>query len=299
MDGSLEPRLPCPEAVAGGNASANPKLSPRLSLLLPSGALVEREAKSSELFSDPSGSLQAWLAILVMPLVSLLEISSGLLPGDSTFTPRRRDAWADDIVEGWGDVLPGLTCAEECAWRLGCKQDTVESNSWGSGLVEVDVEGEVGNGEGGLIWNDVPSCVLSALLVRVSFVPSVQVLSGEGESGSWCWAPTSKDWRPPSGWLDTSRVRESGNSPNGAPGCVGATSPAASSNKLSPTASPTGSAGSNVASGGPLVHSGGSWGYTQSLINLVLPMSSRDTLGGGRIFANGGHVSHGSSSWSI
>lgn len=92
MDGSLEPRLPCPEAVAGGKASASPKLSPRQSLLLLlSGALVEREAKSSELVRDPTGSLQAWLAILVMPLASLLEITSGLLPGDSTLTPRRRE----------------------------------------------------------------------------------------------------------------------------------------------------------------------------------------------------------------
>lgn len=293
MDGSLEPRLPCPEAVAGGNASASPRLSPRPSRLLLSGALVEREAKSSELFKDPSGSLQAWLAILVMPLASLLEISSGLLPGDSTLTPRRSGAWVDKVVEGWGDVLPGFTCA----WRLGCKQERVGSKGWGSGLVEVD--GEVGNGEGGLIWNDAPSCVLSALLVRVSLVPSVQVLRGEGDSGSWCWAPTSRGQRPPSGWVDTSRLRGSNSSPNGAPGCAGTTSPAASSNKPSPTASPAGSAGSKLASGGPLIHSGGSWGYTQSLINLVLPMSNRDTLGGGRIFANGGHVSHDSSSWSI
>ena len=91
MGGSLESRLPGPEAEAGGNASASPRLSPRsLLLLLLSGALVEREAKSSEGFRDPSGSLQAWLAILVMPLASLLEISSGLFPGDSTLTAWRR-----------------------------------------------------------------------------------------------------------------------------------------------------------------------------------------------------------------
>lgn len=114
MDGNLEPRLPGPEAVAGGNASASPRLSPRPSLLLLlSGALVEREAKSSELFRDPSGSFQAWLAILVMPLASLLEISSGLLPGDSTLTPRRRGGCK--VVKGWGEVLTGFTCAEDCA----------------------------------------------------------------------------------------------------------------------------------------------------------------------------------------
>lgn len=93
MDGSLEPRLPCPEAVAGDKASASPRLSPIRSLLLPplmSKALVEREAKSSELLRDPTGSLYAWFATLVMFLASLLEMSSSLLPGDSTLTPQMR-----------------------------------------------------------------------------------------------------------------------------------------------------------------------------------------------------------------
>lgn len=90
MDGSLDPRL-CPEAVAGGSAKVSPRLSLKWSLLLLlSEALVEREAKSSDLLRDPTGSLHAWLAIFVIPLASLLEISSGLLPGDSTLTPRRR-----------------------------------------------------------------------------------------------------------------------------------------------------------------------------------------------------------------
>lgn len=300
MDGSLEPRLPCPEAVAGDKASASPRLSPIRSLLLPplmSRALVEREAKSSELLRDPTGSLYAWFATLVMFLASLLEMSSSLLPGDSTLTPRMRGGWVDKVVEGWGDVLPCF--AEDCAWRLGCKQESVDSKGWDNSLAEGDSEVEAGNGEGGLIWKDALSCVPLALLVRVSFVPRVQGLTGEGECGSWCWASTSRVWQPSSGWVDTSRLRGSDKSPNGDPGWVGATSPTVSSNTPSPNDSPTGSTGSNVASGGPLVHNGGSWGYTQSLINLVLPMSNRDTLGGGRILAKGGHVSHGSSSWSI
>lgn len=45
---------------------------------------------SSDRLNDPAGSLQAWLAILVIPLASLLEIISGLFPGDSTFTPLKR-----------------------------------------------------------------------------------------------------------------------------------------------------------------------------------------------------------------
>lgn len=298
MDGSLELRLPCPEAVAGDKASASPRLSPRQSLLLlMSGALLKREAKSSELFRDPSGSLYAWFATLVMFLASLLEISSGLLPGDSTLTPRMRGGWVDKVDDEWGDVLPCFT--EDCAWRLGCKQESVESKGWDSSLAEGDIEVEAGNGEGGLIWKDVLNGVPSALLVSVSLVPHVQGLTGEGASGSWCWASTSRDWWPPSGWVDTSRLNGSDKSPNGAPGWVGVTSPTVSSNKPRPTASPAGSTGSNVVSGGPLVHNGGSWGYTQSLINLVPPMSNRDTLGGGRILAKGGHVSHGSSSWSI
>lgn len=247
MDGSLEPRLSCPEAVAGGNASASLRPSPRLSLS--SGALEEKEAKKSELLTDPTGSLQAWLTILVMPLASLLEMSSGLLPGDSTLTPRRHCEWVDEMVDGWGVVLPGFSCAADCAWRLGCKQP-----------VEGDSGVEAGNGGGGPIWNDVPSSVLSALLVRVSLVPRVQVLSGEGESDTWRWAPTSRGRGPPSGRADTSRLSGSDSSANGAPGCVGTTSPGASSNKPNPTASAAGSTGSKVGSGGPPTHSGGSWG---------------------------------------
>ena len=142
---------------------------------------------------------------------------------------------------------------------MGCKQERVESNAWASGLVVVDVDVYMGNGEGGLIWRGVPSCIPSPLLVNVSLVPSVQVLSGEGESGNWCRVSTSRGRQPPSGWGDTSKLRGSNRSPNGAPATP---SPAASSNNLSRTASPGGSKGSKVESkvesGGPLIHSGGS-----------------------------------------
>lgn len=257
MDGSLEPRPLCPEAVAaGGKASAKPRLSARPSLLLLSGALVESDAKSSELFRDPSGSLQAWFTILVMPLASLLEMSSGRLPGDSTLTPRRRAGWVAREAGGWGDVLPDF--GEDCACRLDCMQ-SVESKGWERSLVAED-EGEAGNGEGGLICTDVPSWVPSALLVSASLVPRVQGQRGEGECGSWCWAPTSMVWWPPSCWMDISKLRGSESSPNDAPGCAGTTSPTGSSSILSPTASTDGSTGSKGDSLAPLVQSGGSWG---------------------------------------
>lgn len=154
---------------------------------------------------------------------------------------------------------------------------------------------EGGNGEGGLICIIPPSCVLSALLVSLSVLPSAQVQSREGVEGSWCSAPTSRVPRPPSGWVDTSRLSGSDSrSPNVAPACVGSTRPAASCNNLSPNTSPTGSAASKAPSCCPLVDRGGCCGHTQS-INLALPTSSRETLGGGRIFAKGGHDSHGSS----
>lgn len=99
-----------------------------------------------------------------------------------------------------------------------------------------------------------PSRVPSAVLVRPSLVPSVHVASGEGERDIW-W---SSGRGPPSGGVETSRLRGSDSSPNETPGCDGTTRPVASSNRPSLSASAADSLGSKAESGGPLTHSGGS-----------------------------------------
>lgn len=72
----------------------------------------------------------------------------------------------------------------DCACRLDCKQG-VESKGSDSNLVEVDGEVEAADEEGGLICSDVPSRLSSALVGRGSLASIVQVVSGEGECGSW------------------------------------------------------------------------------------------------------------------
>lgn len=127
MEGAMESCIPCTEALAVGSANPSPRLCPRPSLLLPV-ALEEREARSSELLRDPRGSLQAWLAILVMLLTSLLEMISGLLPCESTLMPRRREGrGGEDEEGGWGGVFPSLSREEGCAGGPGCKQEPVNS----------------------------------------------------------------------------------------------------------------------------------------------------------------------------
>lgn len=73
-------------------------------------------------------------------------------------------------MEQWGDTLPALGRGEEGAWRLGWKR----------------LPDEESRGEGGLMWKGVPRSLSSVLLLRLSLVPRVQVLRGEGERGSWC-----------------------------------------------------------------------------------------------------------------
>lgn len=241
LEGILELKLSCPEVTDEDNETASPRFSLRLSWeLLSSEAPEHKETRRSASFTDPSGSLQAWLATMVMLLASLWEMISGLLPGDCTLTPRRCVEWSRGMVEEWGDTLPALGRGED----EGCKH-----------LADGDSKGE-----GGLMWKDVPRSVLSVLLVRLSLVPRVQVLTGEGEWGNWCWAPTSRECWPVSDTLDAFKLSGSESSPNGETGWGGTTNPEASSNKPRPTASSAGSPGSKVAFGGPLMHRGGSWG---------------------------------------
>lgn len=65
-----------------------------------------------------------------MLLASLLEMSSGLLPGDSTLTPRRHGA-----VKGQGDALPGFSCTGESARMLGAGRQPVGEMAPGDGEV--------------------------------------------------------------------------------------------------------------------------------------------------------------------
>lgn len=98
---------------------------------------------SSDWLSEPMGSLLAWLAILVIPLASLLDMISGRFPGDSTLTPLKRG--------GSGET--GLT--NDCVSKV---------------LEEEFGDVDVGIGDDGLIRKDV-----------LSLVPKDQVLKGEGD----------------------------------------------------------------------------------------------------------------------
>lgn len=99
---------------------------------------------SSDWLSDPIGSLQPWLAILVIPRASLLDMISDLFPGDSTLTPLKRG--------GSGET--GLT--------NDCVSNVLEDEEFG--------EADVGIGDAGLIRKDV-----------LSLDPKVQVLKGDGD----------------------------------------------------------------------------------------------------------------------
>lgn len=72
---------PIPE----GRSLPAPRVLCKLSLL----ALRASEAKKP-LFTQPTGSLEALLAISVISRASTLEITSDLFPGESTLTPRKR-----------------------------------------------------------------------------------------------------------------------------------------------------------------------------------------------------------------
>lgn len=89
---AVEPSVPSPEAPTAGSPNPSPRLGSRTPLLLlPRDLEEDREARSSVLRRDPRGSLQAWLASLVMPRASLLLIISGHFPGESTLMPRKRE----------------------------------------------------------------------------------------------------------------------------------------------------------------------------------------------------------------
>lgn len=74
--------------------------------------LRAREASSPTLLTRPTGSLAALLAISVMSRASTLEMTSGLFPGDRTFTPRQPEAAALGMA-GSGGALESLG---RCWW---------------------------------------------------------------------------------------------------------------------------------------------------------------------------------------